>query len=444
VSNAERRWDDSRRLGAPRSRSDDSVREPLFRKLKPGPGHGTAEVLADQRGRLQRAMVELVAQRGYPGVTVRGLSRLAGVSTRSFYKHFANTEECFASTYESLMQCALRRASAPGEAGVNWEGDLRAGLRSLLAGLAEYPKAAHFALVDSFAAGPTMPRQMRLSACEFELLLTGAFAEAPQQAALPIRTIQGIVAGVIRVARTRLLDGRDAELAGIAGELADWLISVRSAGIADRGETATSAPADSAEDQEEQNTLFATPHEGYGDERGRVLNAVAKLAASEGYQALTAPKVRAKAGVSRRNFDAQFEDVDDCFLEAVEVLTISAATRARRRAAGGVGWERGIHQATVAFCTEIARRPALAQLAFVEILAPGRVGLIRRERLIALAAEYLRRTAPPGRRPSELAAEASVAGAWKIAQAEIVVGRGKQLRLVAPTIAGVLVASSVD
>ena len=67
-------------------------------------------------------MVELSAERGYEGVTVRSLTRLAGVSTRSFYKHFANAEECFAHTYDWLVQDALRRAYAARNGGAGITG----------------------------------------------------------------------------------------------------------------------------------------------------------------------------------------------------------------------------------------------------------------------------------------------------------------------------------
>lgn len=425
---------------APPPRGGDSARGPLFRKLKPGPGHEAEDVRAHQQARLQGAMVELVDQRGFPGVTVRGLSRAAGVSTRTFYKHFPNTEGCFASTYESLMRCSLQRASAPREAGEDWRRNVREGLRASMQGLAEYPKAAHLALVDSFAAGPAMLKQMRLSAREFELLLTAIFAEAPDEAAIPLRAVQGMVAGIMRAARTRLLTGRGAELPEIADELADWLLSLRDVYILDREDSAGPASAKQYGELGEKSELAAPPLEGFGDERGRILSAVARLGASDGYQALTVPRVRAEAGVSRRNFDAQFAGVDACFLEAIEVLTVAAASRAARRALGTEDWEHGIQQATAALCIEIARRPALAQLGFVEIFAPGRAGLDRRERLVTLGADRLRQAAPLQHRPSELAAEASVAAAWKIVQAEVAVGRARKLPRVAPTVAAALVA----
>src|SRR5262245_47451767 len=74
-------------------------RSARYPKLKPGPGLPTEDVAAHQRGRLQEAMVELVAEHGYNGFAVATLSNRASVSKRDFYKHFGGKEECFLATY---------------------------------------------------------------------------------------------------------------------------------------------------------------------------------------------------------------------------------------------------------------------------------------------------------------------------------------------------------
>lgn len=418
-----------------------STRNPIFRKLKPGPGHSAEEVLANQRGRLQAAMVELVGEHGYPDVTVRGLARWAGVSTRTFYKHFANADECFASTYESLMGCALQHASASRAASEDWVGSLRAGLRSLTQDLADNPTAGKLALIESFAAGPALLEQRRPPIREFEQLLVETFADAPDQIAVPFRIVQGITAGVMRVARTRLLGGRGDALPEIADQLADWSLSFRDANeiawAADQVTPATGARFEGPEERRSrEGALLGT----VGDARGRILAATAKLGARDGYGALTVPRIRAEAGVSRRDFDAHFADVDACFLEAIEVLTVAAVTEAEGEARKASGWERGVCRASAALCTAVARNPVLAQLGFIEVLEPGREGLYCRERLIGRCADRLRKTAPARQRPSELAAEASMAAAWRIVHAEIAAGRRRGLEQIAPVVAYVLLA----
>src|SRR4051794_3964635 len=80
----------------------------MFNKLKPGPGHDAAEVADHQRARIDRAMVALSAERGYRAVTVRELSRLAGVSSRAFYEQYAGKEACMLHCHSALVRRFLR------------------------------------------------------------------------------------------------------------------------------------------------------------------------------------------------------------------------------------------------------------------------------------------------------------------------------------------------
>jgi AcrR family transcriptional regulator len=283
---------------------------------------------------------------------------------------------------------------------------------------------------------------MRLATREFEQLLADTLAAAPDRGAVPFRVVQGMVDGAMRVTRAKLVAGRAGELPEIADELGDWVLSLH--GVpAEREDQAGAVAAGRSEGRERRRGLVATLGERNGDERGRILTATAKLSADGGYRALTVPKIRAAAGVSRRDFDAHFADLDHCFLEAIETLTVTAVARAEQRTMEAPSWERGIYRATVALCAEIARHSALARLGFIDIFAPGRAGLQRRERLVTLGADRLRQPSSSEDRPSELAAEASMAAAWRIVQAEIAAGRGRDLVQIAPLVAHVLLAPAL-
>ena len=388
-------------------------------------------------------MVELVAERGYRGVTVRGLSRAAAVSTRTFYKHFANAEECFASTYDSMTRCALRHASPARVSDGDWEGDLRAGLRSLLHRLAEHPKAAQLVLADSFEAGPAVLAETPDAGRQFERLLADIFGGAPGLAPVPPRIVQGMTAGVIHVVRAKLLAVRAAELPEIAAELGDWMVAVANARTVDRAPRAGVArgPAEQAVSPAALKGLSAALLGTVGSERGRILSATAKLAARSGYRTLTVPKIRRAAGVSRRAFDAHFEDVSNCFLEAIELLTSTAIERAKRRALGTASTERGIRQMTLAFCAEMARAPAFARLGFIDVIAPGRAGLECRERLISITAARLRELAAAKSPLTDLTSEAAAGAGWRILEAEIAAGETSAAPQVAALVSLLILAT---
>jgi AcrR family transcriptional regulator len=419
-----------------------STRGAMLDKLRPGPGTSPEEVSLNQRARIEGAMVELVGEGGYSEVSVRGLVDWAGVSSRDFYRHFDSVEECFVSTYESVMECSLGHASTSPVAGGKWQEGLRVGLGRMVQNFADNPTAAQLALVESYVAGPSVLEQRRPAMQDFEQLLVNTFANAPNQSAIPFRIVEGISAGIMRVVRTKLLAGRIAELPAVANELTDWSLSFGDAkeviwGAAERG------PINGGQFRSEEEHRDRKGREAVGDVRGRILIAVAKLSTRDGYGTLTVPGIRREAGVSRRNFDANFADVDACFLEAVETLTVTAASHAEGEARYTSNWDRGVYQTSVGFCAAVARSPILAQLSFIEVFAPGRSGLDCREQLITRFANRMRETAPPNQQPSELAAEASMAAAWRMIQTGIAVDGRRQLAQIAPAAAYVLLVPAV-
>jgi AcrR family transcriptional regulator len=425
-----------------------SVSSWLYPKLRPGPGRATDEVLASQRARLRTAMVELCAERGYEHVTVRALARLAGVSTRTFYRHFTNVEDCFAATYESLIRGALRRARAAKDQNGGREEGLRASLRLLLRDVVDRPKEARLVLNEAFAAGPAMHPWMREAVGGFEQLLLDGLLVAPDEVAASELIARGVVAGAMRVARNRLLAGHAAELEALDRQLGDWMLGVWAERPFDL-EPSDRPPlllspnrGRQAEDGGEEPTaaLLGAP----GDGNGRILAAAAKLAAVDGYSSLTIPGIRAEAGVSRRHLDARFADAADCFLAAVEALAAVASSRAAEQAAEATSWEDRVRRYVDVLCVEGAAHPDLARLVLVEIFAPSRKGLECKRRLLSSAAAWLRASSPSAQQPSELVAEASVAAAWGIAHADVEAGRAKRLPNLAPLLAGVLLASTAS
>ncbi|HET7444457.1 MAG TPA: TetR/AcrR family transcriptional regulator [Solirubrobacterales bacterium] len=382
---------------------------------------------ADQQRRLRDAMISLVADRGYGGVTVRALTKEAGVSTRAFYGHFTNTEECLAFACESTMLCALRRVDEAGSAARHWEDGLRAAVASLMWEVAGRPAAARVVLIEAFDGGPLVLERIESVTGTFESSLANLLSTAPGNGGFPRRLITGMVAGAIRIARTTTLSGRANELPDLAPELSEWMLS-----MVREGATPPPAPARASSGPRREADPF--PDGGWtsevasiGDDRERIIRATLRLAAADGFGGLTIPRIRVAAGVSRRSFDSYFPDVTDCFLDSLEWMLRSAAARARAWAAREADVDRRVQRLILALCAQAARNAVMTSLAFLAILEPGREGLIRRERLLTLAAASIRgELSPPGRVP-DLSLEASVAAAWEIAQAEIRANRTASL-----------------
>jgi AcrR family transcriptional regulator len=407
------------------SSDDDSP----YKKLQPGPGLSSKQVLAHQRARLCGAMLVLAADRGFRNVTVRSLTARAGVSTRAFYQCFANAEACFGATYSRVVRDLLARATelpGGGEPGVRSCG------RALLTALAENPDAARIVLVESQFAGPAARKESREAVSAFERLITDGFSIEPNPVAPPPRVARAIAGAAIWVARSRL-QGRSDHLDDVADEFVDWMLTMRDRRVEclpviDRFRAGTAVPPPSPS------------REPIGEDRGFLLTAAAKLSAAEGYDSLTVPRIRREAGVSRRSFDTNFRGVAECFLEAVESRTNAVVRRAESEAKQAGSWERALVRIVASLCAGVAQDPGFARLAFLEILAPGPEGLVKSEQIVAYWAERLRRTVPTGRRPDPFFTEASVAAIWSMTQCEVLSGRGHRIGETIAEMAFVLLA----
>lgn len=414
--------------------------EALYRKLRPGPGRSAGEVALHQKARLRGSMVQLVAERGYDAVTVRGLATLAGVSTRTVYEHFDSKEACLLAVLGEVVQCAASRALQDKES--QGREQLRALLVSLSEELKRNPELGRVVLLEALAAGPAALRKLRNAEQAFGGLLVESFEGTAGNEEVPSLVVEGIVSGLVGIARTRLLDGREAELPVLVDELLDWTFCYPS-------ETAAALTAPDLRVAPALSVLGsnASPTDANGrtpgDERALILSAVAKLAAAEGYPELTIPRIRAVAGVSRRSFDASFESVEDCFAAALELHAAHAIVLSTSAYAEVDNWTEGVHLGITALCEYIACDPVLATLGFVEIFSLGPEGVRVRERLMARVGELFHDSAPLEHRPSELVAEASVAAVWGVLHRYVVAGQAQLLPSIAPALSYIALAPAI-
>jgi AcrR family transcriptional regulator len=379
-------------------------------------------------------MVELVAEHGYNGFAVATLSNQASVSKRDFYKHFASREECFLATYDSIVSHSVRGILAAIEGKEEWHERLRLGFLAFADQVASSPDAARLALVEVFAAGPIAVEPTLRTSRLFEALVAKNFTFADGSPRLPRLVVKSIVAGAGRVARARLLSGRVRELTLDGGELLEWALSFRDDDVVRlRGLRVAGAPSLPA----------AVAEMPLADERALILAATARLASEGGYATLTVPRVRAIAGVSKRSFDTHFEGVADCFLATIEMLggrTLAAAVPSYLTADD---WASGVHRMIARLCRHLACDPTFTSLAVSEIFSPGLEAIRWRSEMTARLATMLRRGAPPERRPSRFAAEASVGAIWGAIHHFVAIDRGAQLPIAAPMLSYLALAPAL-
>jgi AcrR family transcriptional regulator len=377
-------------------------------------------VVADQRSRLLAATVELVAEGGYDSTTVGGIVQLAGVSKTSFYEQFSGKDECFIAAFDNALRAAAR-AILHGE-GTAEEGRdrLRAGLTALAELIAARPEAAKLVLIDSLASTPAIRSYVGR---RFGLLeaLAGEQLATAGQGKLPSLLIAGIVRGIEHHTRRCVRAECPGRLRGLVDPLLDWglgfnceEVSATFAAPLKPARAVVLAASDRAE------TTDPHPPE---DTRDLLIAATLQLASAEGFAALTPPRIRRAAGVSRRSFDANFDDATSCFLAAVETELGAAFSRALRAAPPEANWGERTYLGLAGFANALVGSPDLARLAFVETLDATPASLLWHERLVTDWAEALYRKAPSDSRPSPAVAESTIAAIWGFVADLVAAGR---------------------
>jgi AcrR family transcriptional regulator len=378
-------------------------------------------------------MIELVAEHGYNSVSVEKLAGHARISKRDFYKLFAGKEECFLAAYDIIVSQSVRGIVAAAEGEEEWRERLRLGFLAFADQITSNPEPARLALVDAFTAGAVAVERMQRTNQLFEALMAKNFvlADAPR---LPPLVVKGIVAGGSRLARARLLSGRPRQLALDGDELLQWALSFCDDDVVRLGDLGAAGAPPLPE------TALVMP---LGDERALILAATAKLASKEGYATLTVPRVRAAAGVSRHSFDTHFEGVADCFLAMLESLSDRTLAAAAPLYFTADDWASGVHRMIVDLCRHLAHDSTFTGLAFLEVFSHGPEAIQWRSEMIAKLARRFRRDAPPTRRPSEFAAEASIGAMWGVIHHFVASGRGTQLPIAAPALSYLALAPAL-
>jgi AcrR family transcriptional regulator len=108
-------------------------------------------------------------------------------------------------------------------------------------------------------------------------------------------------------------------------------------------------------------------------QRARMLHAITRAVAEKGYAKVTVADVVGLAGVSRRTFYEQFDDVEDCFVDAYEeaTRTLLGDVEATIRAAPATNWRDRFGVAIAAYLRGLASDGDVARACLVDVLGAG-------------------------------------------------------------------------
>src|ERR1700730_4350644 len=196
-----------------------------YQRLPTG-AHGLAreEVERDQRQRLQRAMIELIAQRGYPAVRILDLTKLAHVWQPTFYSLYTDKEGLLLDAYDDIAARTAKTVIKAYNTDASLSERLRVAMRAFAELAAVEPDAMSLFLFGALGAGPkTLERRKRnIEALEqrIESIRDGSSSTAGANL-----TAKVILGGIREVAAARLVRRRGSQLPGLADELAAWAAS---------------------------------------------------------------------------------------------------------------------------------------------------------------------------------------------------------------------------
>jgi len=402
-----------------------------YRRLPTG-AHGLAREVVehDQRERLTAAMIELIAERGYPALRIVDLTKLAHVSRPTFYSLYKDKEDLLISAYDDI---AGRAAQAVLSAYEGSEGSALERLEVAVRAFAEFavaePDSMSLYLFGASGAGTRMLEHRNASLDALEQSIEARRGGAARKPAANL-TVKVILGGIREVAAARLREHRAGELPGLAGELAAWAVSYPTKlppGLASPaarrtpGEIGESA---SARARRAQGRLPSgrhdLPHEYVvKNQRERIVDATAAIVAEKGLAGLTIPEIASRANVSHETFYEMYSSKRDAFLGAQKVGMHQAFTIAvgAYESHKQDSWPRGIAEGLRALIAYLHSEPAHAHMSIVDTFAASPETLAIRDEVLAGFAVYFRL----GERPPyegidipAIAPEAVVGGAWLV------------------------------
>ncbi|HEX2095878.1 MAG TPA: helix-turn-helix domain-containing protein [Solirubrobacterales bacterium] len=111
-----------------------------------------------QRNRILDAAERLIGEGGCAATSIEAIVARAGVSTVTFYEHFADKEACFVAALDRAVEEGAEAlgaaAAAAGEAGGGWLDRARAALSALLAAIETEPDRARLCLLEAPSGSP--------------------------------------------------------------------------------------------------------------------------------------------------------------------------------------------------------------------------------------------------------------------------------------------------
>jgi AcrR family transcriptional regulator len=425
-----------------------------------------AEVAAHQRERLVEAMVQVVNERGVVATTISDLVARAGISRRTFYEHFENKEDCLLASYDAVVESEVQRLLGVYDSTDGWLEQLEAMIRALFESIARRPDAARLICVEMGASGAVGVQRWADGAARFERFISRGFEQAPGRGTIPDPVARAIVGALRKIIYSRVRAERsskslEGELMRVVPELMTWIsgyypsppgLPLRPPARKPRRIEGGRAPGSfypptpwGARGLPRGEHNLPRPFVIY-NQRERIFDAIARLTASGGYQALSLEDIASAAAVSLQTFYSHFENKEEAFLATYEVGHVRAKAAVDRAIAHQKDWIGGVRAAALALLEFLASEPALARLACVDILIAYPHVAGRVDEANAAYAQLLDLDigeGAPSRQSTPVVVEAIVGGVFELLHDYILRGQTRRLPELADHVSYILLTPFV-
>jgi AcrR family transcriptional regulator len=187
-----------------------------------------ADVRDSQRRRLIAAMLNLVAERGYPATTVGEVVAAARCSRNAFYELFEDKEACYIAAADETGADMLEALVSGAQQADSWLDALRSGTHSYLRWWVDNPGYAAAYLVDLPAAGRRALEQRDRVYADFAAMFAGlaarARAEQPLLPPLPPLAPRLLVMAITELIAQEVREGRIVHLLELEDELVRFVV----------------------------------------------------------------------------------------------------------------------------------------------------------------------------------------------------------------------------
>jgi AcrR family transcriptional regulator len=152
----------------------------------------------DHRHRLLEGMAQSVAEKGYADTTIADVVRLASVSRRTFYEHFASKPECLIALYETASHNALGVLRGAIDPSHPWQAQIDQALAAYLGTMTRNPVLLRTMFIEMLglgAPGLAARRRVNREIADFMVSTINAGAR-PQGQVLSADMAMAVVGGI--------------------------------------------------------------------------------------------------------------------------------------------------------------------------------------------------------------------------------------------------------